>query len=153
MYANIFWAFISSLGFGFLFNVRDKNLIFSAIGGGIGWYFYALINANFNSAISALFIASIAISIYAEICARILKNPVTVFLVCALIPLVPGGGMYYTVFEAVLGNVNKSLTTGIETLSQAGAIAIGIILVSTLSRLLNKIIAISKLKLNKGNKN
>lgn len=139
MYSTVFWAFICSLGFGFLFNVRDKNLIFAAIGGGIGWFFYTLSTKYISSIICALFIASIAISIYSEICARTLKNPVTVFLVCALIPLVPGGGMYYTIFEAVNGNIDSSLLKGLETLSQAGAIAVGIIFVSSLSRLITKI--------------
>ncbi len=86
-----------------------------------------------------MLIASISISIYAEIFSRVLKNPVTLFLVCSLIPLVPGSGMYYTVFEAVEGNVFGSLNNGIETLSLAGVIAVGIILVSTLSRLMQKL--------------
>ena len=139
MFLQVIYAFIVSLGFGVLFNVRDKNLFFAALGGAGGWFFYSLTMNLSDSSILAMLIASISISIYAEIFSRVLKNPVTLFLVCSLIPLVPGSGMYYTVFEAVEGNVFGSLNNGIETLSLAGVIAVGIILVSTLSRLMQKI--------------
>ncbi len=139
MFLQVIYAFIVSLGFGVLFNVRDKNLFFAALGGAVGWFFYSLTMNLSNSSILAMLIASISISIYAEIFSRVLKNPVTLFLVCSLIPLVPGSGMYYTVFEAVEGNVFGSLNNGIETLSLAGVIAVGIILVSTLSRLMQKL--------------
>ncbi len=131
MFFQVIYAFIVSLGFGVLFNVRDKNLFFAALGGAVGWFFYSLTVNLSDSNILAMLIASISISIYAEIFSRVLKNPVTLFLVCCLIPLVPGSGMYYTVFEAV--------NNGIETLSLAGVIAVGIILVSTLSRLMQKL--------------
>ncbi|WP_346878568.1 threonine/serine exporter family protein [Clostridium sp. UBA7791] len=139
MFLQVIYAFIVSLGFGVLFNVRDKNLFFAALGGAVGWFFYSLTMNLSGSSILAMLIASISISIYAEIFSRVLKNPVTLFLVCSLIPLVPGSGMYYTVFEAVEGNVFGSLNNGIETLSLAGVIAVGIILVSTLSRLMQKL--------------
>lgn len=141
--ASIFYAFISSLGFGILFNVRGKNLIIASIGGGFGWLFYTLTFNSLQSEIVALFVASIAISVYSEIFARVMKNPVTIFLICALIPLVPGGGMYRTTFEAVLGNINESIVQGIQTLFNAASIAVGIILVSTISKIMNK------LKMNK----
>lgn len=139
MFFQIIYAFIVSLGFGVLFNVRDKNLFFAALGGAVWWFFYSLTLNLSESSILAMLIASISISVYAEIFSRVLKNPVTLFLVCSLIPLVPGSGMYYTVFEAVQGNVFESLNHGIETLSLAGVIAVGIILVSTLSRLMQKL--------------
>ncbi|WP_346915766.1 threonine/serine exporter family protein [Clostridium sp.] len=139
MFFQVIYAFIVSLGFGVLFNVRDRNLFFAALGGAVGWFFYSLTLNLSGSSVLAMLIASISISVYAEIFSRVLKNPVTLFLVCSLIPLVPGSGMYYTVFEAVKGNVDKSLNYGIETISLAGVIAVGIILVSTLSRLMQKL--------------
>ncbi len=136
---SVLYAFISSLGFGILFNVRGKNLIIASIGGGLGWLFYLIIKNSTGSEIVALFVASIVISVFSEIFARIMKNPVTIFLICALIPLVPGGGMYYTTFEAVQGNVSKSIVLGIQTLFNAASIAVGIILVSTISKIINKL--------------
>ena len=136
---SVLYAFISSLGFGILFNVRGKNLIIASIGGGVGWLFYLLTKNSTSSEIVSLFVGSLVISIYSEIFARIMKNPVTIFLICALIPLVPGGSMYYTTFEAVQGNIDKSIVLGIQTLFNAASIAVGIILVSTLSRIINRL--------------
>lgn len=152
MILQIICAFIATLGFGILFNVRDKNLFFASFGGALGWLAY-LISMNISSSpMVATFIASIVISSYAEIFSRVLKNPVTLFLICALIPLVPGSGMYYTILAAVQGDVMLSLNKGIETLSVAGTIALGIITVSTLSRLIQRIIFIRHIKLTKVNK-
>ncbi|MEG1255448.1 threonine/serine exporter family protein [Clostridium sp.] len=139
MFFEIIYAFMATLGFGILFNVRDKNLFFAALGGAFGWFFYSLTLRLYGSDIEAMLVASIVISIYSEIFSRVLKNPVTLFLICALIPLAPGSGMYYTVLYAVQGNVFESLNYGIKTLSLAGVIAVGIILVSTLSRLIQKL--------------
>lgn len=149
MILQIICAFIATLGFGILFNVRDKNLFYASLGGALGWLVY-LISMNLNnSPMMSTFIASLVISIYAEIFSRVLKNPVTLFLICALIPLVPGSGMYYTILAAVQGDVMLSLNKGIETLSIAGTIALGIITVSTLSRLIQRITYIRHKKLSK----
>lgn len=149
MVLQIICAFIATLGFGILFNVRDKNLFFASLGGALGWLAY-LISMNINGSVMlSTFIASLVISIYAEVFSRVLKNPVTLFLICALIPLAPGSGMYYTILAAVQGDIMQSLNKGIETLSVAGLIALGIITVSTLSRLIQRINYIRHNKLSK----
>ena len=65
-----------------------------------------------------------------ELLARRMKTPVTTFLICALIPLVPGGGMYYTMLAIIQGNTMNALEIGIHTLGCAGALALGIALTS-----------------------
>lgn len=131
-----FYAFIATLGFGILFNIRNKNLFFASLGGGLTWFAYLLTNKFEPSTIFSLFIASIIAGIYSEIMARVLKSPVTTFAICSIIPLVPGSGMYYTMLESIQGNINKSLSQGLETISSAGAIAVGILLVSSVAKIL-----------------
>lgn len=132
---NSVYAFIATFGFCILFNIRGKNLFYTSLGGGITWFIYLLTNQFSNSNIFALFIASIIAGVYSEILARILKSPVTTFSICAIIPLVPGGGMYQTMLQLTQGNVTESLTTGLITLSSAGAIAVGILLASSFTKL------------------
>lgn len=127
-------AFFASLGFGIIFNIKGKNLSFAAIGGGLSWFCYLFLIQNKISNILSLFIASIIFSIYSEICARYLKTPVTTLVICALIPLVPGAGMYYTMYETISGNVNGAVKLGIDTLASAGALALGVIFVSTITK-------------------
>ncbi|WP_300385729.1 threonine/serine exporter family protein [Clostridium sp.] len=136
MLLDSLFAFFSTLGFGILFNIKGKNLFYAALGGCLSWFFSVLFVNNGFSTTSSFFLTSVIFSIYSEIFARILKTPVTTLVICALIPLVPGGGMYYTMYEAVTGNIMKSLELGIQTLANAGALAVGIILVSTITRIL-----------------
>ncbi|GLC28620.1 membrane protein [Clostridium omnivorum] len=133
---NSLYAFIATFGFCILFNIRGKNLFYTSLGGGVTWFFYLLADHFSSSNIFALFIASIVAGIYSEIMARVLKSPVTTFSICAIIPLVPGGGMYNTMLQLIQGNVNNSLTTGLATLSSAGAIAVGILLASSFTKLM-----------------
>ena len=144
MILNSFYSLIASLGFGVLFNIRGRNLIFAGIGGGIAWFVYELCLLSGFSDITALFIGSVTLSIYGEFAARILKSPVTIFVICALIPLVPGKGMYNTLLASVQGDVYLSLEVGLHTLLSAGAIAIGVMLVSTISKFSNHLIQKSK---------
>lgn len=139
MILNFIYAFFSSLGFGILFNIRDKNLIIASIGGGLSWFTYLLALRLQPSIVFSLFLASMVGSIYSEIMARLYKSPVTIFIICAIIPLVPGGGMYYATLEAVKGNFNAALSKGALTLFSAGAIAIGIVFVSSTSTIFKKI--------------
>ena len=134
MILEVISAFIAAFAFGIVFNIKGKKLVFASICGALGWFVYKLSLMLGYTDITSLFLASLALSIYSEIFARILKTPVTTFVVAALIPLVPGGGMYYTMVEAISGNIMKSLETGIKTMASAGALALGIILVSTLTK-------------------
>lgn len=124
------------LGIGVLFNIRGKNLFFSCVGGGISWLFYKLFMSFGISTIPALFFASIIISAYSEICARKFKTPVTVFLTGSLIPLVPGGAMYYTMYEAIQGDPYNTWSMILTTLGSAAILAFGVIVVSTVIKVI-----------------
>jgi len=139
MILNSFYAFLSSFGFGILFNIRGKLLIVASIGGGLSWLTYLISGRLQSSIVFSLFLASLVGSIYSEIMARVYKNPVTMFIICAIIPLVPGGGMYYAILEVVKGNLNVALSTGAQTLFSAGAIAVGIVFVASISTIFKKI--------------
>ena len=129
------YALFTSLSFGVLFNIKGKNLIFASLGGFLAWYVYlvSLKYSGFN--LLGLFIASFAAGLFSEVMARILKSPVTTFSICSIIPLVPGGGMYYTMLESIHGNINQFLSIGLNTISIAGAIAVGILLASSITKI------------------
>lgn len=124
-------SFIASLGFGILFNIKGKKLILAGIGGAIGGVVYHLCLRSGTSELIAMFTGSVSFSLYSEICARICKTPVTTFIICSLIPLVPGGGMYRMMLQAIDGNVINALSIGLDTITIAGVLALGILLVST----------------------
>ncbi len=130
------YAFIATLGFSVLFNIRGFNVVLAALGGAAGWFAYLFSVSLSGGPIFSFFIASIVVGVYAEVMARVRSAPATTFAVCAVIPLVPGGGMYYTMFESIQGNTARSLELGMETLITAGAIATGLVLVSSATNLI-----------------
>lgn len=136
MIIQCLFAFFSTLGFGILFNIKGKKLFYAGLGGGLSWFISLYCESLGLDTTSSFFIASIIFSIYSEIMARLLKTPVTTLIICSLIPLVPGGGMYYTMYEAINGNIMESIELGLNTIANAGSLALGIIFVSTFTRLL-----------------
>ena len=103
-----------------------------------GWLTYLTLLDNGHSINVSLFGASLAVSLLSEILARILKNPVTIYVIAGIIPLVPGGGMYNTMFESITGSPEKAMSLGFATLINAGSIALGIVFVSSIGRFLFK---------------
>ncbi|MBQ9845339.1 MAG: threonine/serine exporter family protein [Oscillospiraceae bacterium] len=139
MFKDIFlpclWAFLSSLVFCGIFNVRDKKIILiSAFGGGLGWFAY-LLSAPLGSVVMQNLIAAITVALFSEFMSRIFKTPSTVFLVIGVLPMVPGGGIYYTMEYGVQGNTAMFIEKGLETISIAGAIAVGVSIASAIFRL------------------
>lgn len=134
MVIQVIVSFIASLGFGIIFNIKGKNLIFAALGGGLSWFCYLFFKQQGMSEVLSLFLSSIIFSIYSEICARKLKTPITTLIICALIPLVPGAGMYYTMYETITGNIEKSIQLGLNTFASAGSLALGVLFVSTITK-------------------
>lgn len=134
MITKVFAALISTFCFGAIFQIRGKRLFFACIGGGIG-YLVFLSPLPQEAAPSAL-LASCALTLYSEVMARIFKSPATVFLVGGLIPILPGSVMYRCMYEFLEGNLQESSQLGYQAMLQAGAIAVGIVVVSSLVRLL-----------------
>jgi uncharacterized membrane protein YjjB (DUF3815 family) len=75
-------------------------------------------------------LAALAIGIYSEIMARIIKTPSTIILLPSTIPLLPGGSLYYTMSYLVAGNWEKFGHYAVETISTASGIAVGAIITS-----------------------
>ena len=87
---QLFAALAGSFGFAALFNLHGKKLAFAALGGLLSWSVYLLLEHWNVDAYACAFAASVALTLYAELMARCHKSPVTVFLVTAAIPLIPG---------------------------------------------------------------
>ncbi|HEX3018273.1 MAG TPA: threonine/serine exporter family protein [Caproicibacter sp.] len=135
-YLACLWSFFACAAFCLVFNMRGKTLILASLGGALGWFVYLILNFVRND-IFQFFVATVASAIYSEIMARILKKPATEFQIVALLPMVPGGGIFYTMDYCVIGNNQMFFQTGIHTLGIAGALAMGILLVSSLFRIGN----------------
>lgn len=131
-------AGIASFFFGLIFNSKGKRLIFAGIAGSIGWFIYDYTKfLNFSST-GSYFLASLGITFFAEFSARKLKTPATVIFIPALIPIVPGGGIYYTFSYFLKKQIFAALDKGLETVVVSGALAFGILFVSTIFKIFKK---------------
>jgi len=142
--APCLYAFGGAFAFALVFNIPKNKLLFSAIGGFLGQLIYVLFQLIISNDVALYFLATIGFSLYAEIMARVTKSPTTLYLAVALIPLVPGGGVYYTMVYLLAGNIDLGITTGLHTLGISGALAMGIILVSSSVNLIRKIMLSSR---------
>lgn len=127
------FTFFITVSFAILFNVRGKLIVYSAIGGCISIVFYWITMELGYTYPVAYFIGTAATALYSEVMSRPLKTTVPTLLVAALIRLAPGGGVYYTMFYLIKSDYTNAVLKGTETFITAGAMALGIIIVSTFS--------------------
>jgi uncharacterized membrane protein YjjB (DUF3815 family) len=138
-FIQILTATVGSLGFGILFNVRGKRLLAVAVGGGAAWALYLCFFALTGSLGFSYFLVSFAVSLYAEVMARVYKAPAIIFISPSLIPLVPGASLYYTMSHALSSNTESFLSSALTTVIAAAALAIGIITATIATKLVTKI--------------
>ena len=101
-YLQCVYAFLAGIPFCVFFHVRGSSIFWMSLGGAIGWFFY-LFSAPVGNDILQFFIGTLALALYAEIMARVRRAPATGYLHVALFPLVPGGGIYYTMEYCIAG--------------------------------------------------
>ena len=132
---QIFTGFLGSLGFSVLFNIRGRKLWVASLGGLISWTIFLLLEPVFQGEASRYFFAAAAVTVYSEVFARVLKTPTTTFLVSSIVPLIPGGSLYYTMNYALNEQWNLFVQKAFSTLELALALAVGIIAITTLTRM------------------
>ena len=129
-----FSSLVACFGFVLVFNIHGFGKLFCALGGVLAWAVYCLTQYYGGSPALCSFFATVTAGVYSEIMARIRKYPATSYLVISLLPMIPGAGVYYCAQQAISGNLNTSLSYGLQALTIAGTIAAGILLVSTIVR-------------------
>lgn len=134
MIYRLIGSFIAAIGFGYIYQIKGNKWFFCSLSGVLGALVYE-VSILFVKDVFALLLATTAISIYAEFIARIFKMPVTGPILLGLIILVPGGGMYYTMLYVTTKEFSLALSTGIDTLTKAGCLALGPIIVSSFKKI------------------
>lgn len=126
---QVICAVIGSLGFSFIFHLKRDKLLVASVGGGLTWLFYLLVVHRVNGEFAAYFLATVFATFYAELMARVKKAPATIFVITALIPLIPGGSLYYTMEYLMQKDMEMMRSKAAETAMLALAIAMGITIV------------------------
>ncbi len=129
-------CFIGCFGFSILFNIHGPGMLVCAFGGLLTWAAYGISMYAGAADLTAYFLASICAAAYSEAMARMRKYPAISYLVVAIFPLIPGAGVYYTMNFAVRGEMELFAQKGMHTAAVAGIMAVGILMVSTVVRII-----------------
>ena len=128
------WAMLACIGFGIGFNIHGLGILICGSGGALGWLVFLIARPLFGSDIAAAFVAAMVIAGYSETMARIRRCPSTGYLQVALLPLVPGAGVYYAMQHCVAGDTDRFLFTLLHTLGMAAALSVGAMLTTSVLR-------------------
>lgn len=119
-------ALLGSLGFALIFNVRGRYLVTASLGGMLAWGVYLAVGTLSPDIFLPTAAASAAVTAYSEAFARLKKTPAIQYLIVGLLPLVPGGSLYYAMRELMERNLAKAGECGFQTALYALGIAAGI---------------------------
>ena len=126
------FACIATMAFAVLFQAPKKIVFIDGVIGAIGWVVFIYLRHELVSN----FCATISLALASELSSRIFKQPVTVFVIPGIVPLVPGLGIYQGMFAIINNEYNNGTSILLTAMTDSVAIAIGVMLVSSLFRVL-----------------
>lgn len=138
MISQIIGAFLAVVSAAVILESPKRYVFTAASVGAVGWGIYLVCLEPFGS-VSATYISGLVISILSHIYSRIFKVPVTIFFLPGFFPLVPGSGMYLTVYEFIQGNTNAAQEHLQNTIQIAGMIALAIFTIDTVFKVIKKV--------------
>lgn len=137
-FIGLLTALLGSAGFALIFNVRKQLLPLAALGGAVCWGTYLLAGCATESVFLQSFTASAVTAVWSETFARVKKTPAQQYLIIGLIPLVPGGTLYYAMSALVRQDWAQAQLYGYRVSVFVLGIAAGVSLtLSLLDMLLN----------------
>ncbi len=128
---QILAAGFSAIGFAIIFHIRPRHLPVAFIGGIMGWTIYLAANRVWDSRAISMMVAAFGVTVYSEIAARIVRLPVSVIYTPAIIPLIPGGYLYYSLRGFVTDSHADFLHYGSLLLEDTLGIVLGSMIVLT----------------------
>lgn len=123
--SQLFGAFVGSIGYCMIFGMRAALIAPACAGSLICWLAYLFAAPNFTGPFPAVCIASMIGSLYAELLARVMRAPDTLFVVPALIVLIPGRSLYLSMSAMAASDWAAASASGYTTLRWALGIAVG----------------------------
>ena len=122
---------VGTFGFGVIFGIKPKHLPAATLLGGLTYTVFYLIDL----ATPDLFLSNLAAAFFAGIAAFALavfyRAPAVTFSAIGVIPLVPGGALYYMMYGLIAGDTDLFRTQSGVALRVGLGIAAGIVFSST----------------------
>lgn len=117
--------FASAL-FALLFRTPARLIAPASLTAVMGYALSLWAGAELNAEWAGIFLGSLVAALIGEALATRLRAPATIFLTVAVIPMVPGAGLYNTMLALVQGRPTEAAAAGSSTILAAGGIALGL---------------------------
>jgi len=125
---------LAGAGFGGLLYAPRKALLWGGLLGGVGFTAYWLAMQAGAGETAAMFVGALIASMGAQLSARRLKMIATVFVTIAIIPLVPGLGLYRAMRAFAQGQTALGASTLAHAMALVVMIALGIAIGAALKK-------------------
>lgn len=125
---EILSAVVGTVSFSVLFGVPREYYPYCGFIGGAGWLVYCLAEL-FLPGSGPCFVATAVVILLSRTAAVVKRCPVTIFLIAGIFPMVPGAGVYWTVYHIVMEELFLAVSTGYSAMKEAIAIVMGIVFV------------------------
>ena len=128
-------TFGGTLGYAILLNAPMRTVLPASLTGLLGYVVYeAMINLFAQGVIFSYFLSTVIVAVICEVAARMMRMPSTIFLLTALVPLVPGYTFYCAMLAIVEHNGAAFAAYSLEAVQIVAVIAVGAAVTSTLFR-------------------
>lgn len=118
-------GFLGSAGFGALLHAPKKGILWGSLIGSLGYTSYWLIFHLTGSELPAMFVGALLAAALGQIAARRLHMISTVFVTIAILPLVPGIGLYRAMSAMGQGDMMTGAKTAVHAMSLIMMIVMG----------------------------
>lgn len=147
---HVICPFLGTMGYAVLFNVPKRFYLSCGFTGMAGWLVYhAIVSQTFSAALAS-FLGTMAVVFLSRVLSVRKKCPITIFLVSGILPLVPGAGIYYTVYYLVTNQLAQASRRGMESVKVAFAIVLGIVFVLAVPGTVFQSLAVRQRRTRKG---
>lgn len=125
-------GFLTAAGAALLFQVPVRQAMLCGVIGVLASFLNLLVSRGSEATVLSTFAASLLVAVLSHAAARIVKMPVTVFLIPCIFPFVPGAGMFHIVYSLIESRPADATMYFFSTMEFAGAIALAIFTVDTI---------------------
>ena len=125
----IYAAATTSL-FSILQSSPKRAVFISGVIGAAGYGIYYFLAGFANMQLTAYFVSAFFIAVGGEIASRVKKMPSIVFISPSFVPIVPGLGLFDTLFMLVNGQYTEAVQTGANTMMAIVMMAMAVAVVA-----------------------
>lgn len=131
---DVIVCFVATWLYCIIMSLPKKALVFSSLCASFTYLIFRVIYIIGNHEMLGYLISTLFAAVVSELLARKCKMPTTIFVFPAIIPLVPGLGLYRTMLCLVNNDMSGFMNEGVKTLFISGIVAVTVAVVNATVR-------------------